>query len=419
MKKKQAEYSYVKDSHLEFYKKGGKIFVRKHADAILRRTVSMGFTIAESWQQISDTSEVWAPVTKIEPRRADDLRIVPHNLQDRGISVTLEAIKKEAKIEHTALDFAINQAIQHEYLKTYLEEYDAAIIEDIPPKARRLNYLIKTDNIYYNYYVFNSVLEIFNLNKYLKNAPARTINNIRQCIEYLDFLDLYESACRYYNDIVLVKKYFLELKKVILRDFSRIPSFNFIIKWDTSLKDLKNLLSLIMDKSYSVPFTEVSEHNWNNPTHFLKETKIMNNKIFIVHGRNIPIRNDIELFVRRLGLEPIILAEQANKGMTIIEKIEDYSDVSYAIILYTPCDEGRKKGEQDLNGRARQNVIFEHGYMAAKLGRNKVLALVEQDVEIPGDLDGIVYISLKDSDWKIKVMRELDTAGLKINWKLA
>ena len=228
--KKQAEYSYVKDSHLEFYKKGGKIFVRKHADAILRRTVSMGFTIAESWQQISDTSEVWAPVTKIEPRRADDLRIVPHNLQDRGISVTLEAIKKEAKIEHTALDFAINQAIQHEYLKTYLEEYDAAIIEDIPPKARRLNYLIKTDNIYYNYYVFNSVLEIFNLNKYLKNAPARTINNIRQCIEYLDFLDLYESACRYYNDIVLVKKYFLELKKVILRDFSRIPSFNFIIK---------------------------------------------------------------------------------------------------------------------------------------------------------------------------------------------
>ena len=145
----------------------------------------------------------------------------------------------------------------------------------------------------------------------------------------------------------------------------------------------------------------------------------MNNKIFIVHGRNIPIRNDIELFVRRLGLEPIILAEQANKGMTIIEKIEDYSDVSYAIILYTPCDEGRKKGEQDLNGRARQNVIFEHGYMAAKLGRNKVLALVEQDVEIPGDLDGIVYISLKDSDWKIKVMRELDTAGLKINWKLA
>ena len=126
-----------------------------------------------------------------------------------------------------------------------------------------------------------------------------------------------------------------------------------------------------------------------------------------------------ELFIRRIGLEPIILAEQVNKGMTIIEKIENYSDVSYAIVLYTPCDEGRLKGEKDLNNRARQNVIFEHGYMVAKLGRNKVIALVDKDVEVPGDLSGVIYISMNDKDWKLQVMRELDGAGLQINWAQA
>ena len=145
----------------------------------------------------------------------------------------------------------------------------------------------------------------------------------------------------------------------------------------------------------------------------------MGNKIFVVHGRNIDIRDDIELFIRRIGLEPIILAEQANKGMTIIEKIEKYSDVSCAIILYTPCDEGRMKGDKELNDRARQNVIFEHGYMVAKLGRDKVIALVEQQVEVPGDLSGVIYISLKDEDWKLQIMRELNSAGLEIDWKQA
>lgn len=50
------------------------------------------------------------------------------------------------------------------------------------------------------------------------------------------------------------------------------------------------------------------------------------------------------------------------------------------------------KGEKDLKDRARQNVIFEHGYMVAKLGRDKVIALVDQGVEIPGDLSGVIYI---------------------------
>ena len=129
---------------------------------------------------------------------------------------------------------------------------------------------------------------------------------------------------------------------------------------------------------------------------------IDNKKVFIVHGHNEIIRNDVELLLHRLGLTPIILSNEADRGCTVIEKFENNSDVSFAIILYTACDEGRVKGAAKLNDRARQNVIFEHGFFCAKLGRDHVVALHETGVEIPSDLAGVLYTSFTD-DWKAKL----------------
>jgi predicted nucleotide-binding protein len=64
--------------------------------------------------------------------------------------------------------------------------------------------------------------------------------------------------------------------------------------------------------------------------------------VFIVHGHNNTVKQEVSRFVEKLGLEAIILHEQANAGMTIIEKIERYSnDADFALVLYTPCDFGR------------------------------------------------------------------------------
>ena len=66
-----------------------------------------------------------------------------------------------------------------------------------------------------------------------------------------------------------------------------------------------------------------------------------NNKVFIVHGQDDGLKNEVARFVDRLGLDSVILHEQVNAGDTIIEKIERNSDVGFAIVLYTPCDEGK------------------------------------------------------------------------------
>lgn len=140
------------------------------------------------------------------------------------------------------------------------------------------------------------------------------------------------------------------------------------------------------------------------------------NKVFIVHGHDDGLKNEVALFIKRLGLEEIILHERTNRGKTIIEKFEANSDVGFAIVLYTPCDVGRSISSSEDKTRARQNVIFEHGYFVAKLGREHVVALNKGDVEIPNDLSGMIYISYEKDDWKRQIAHELKESGYEIDF---
>lgn len=141
-------------------------------------------------------------------------------------------------------------------------------------------------------------------------------------------------------------------------------------------------------------------------------------KVFIVHGRDNEAKQEVARFISALGLEPIILHEQASAGMTIIEKIERYAnDADFALVLYTPCDHGRGVHETKVPARyrARQNVVFEHGYLMAKLGRENVCALVKGEIETPNDISGVVYVSLDGyGGWKIEVTKELKACGYDV-----
>lgn len=140
------------------------------------------------------------------------------------------------------------------------------------------------------------------------------------------------------------------------------------------------------------------------------------NKVFIVHGHDNEAKIEVARFIESLGLDAIILHEQSNNGKTIIEKIEQYTDVGYGIVLYTPCDKGAVNNSDDFKARARQNVVFEHGYLIGKLGRNKVAALVKDSVEFPNDISGVVYTLYdKNQGWKLSLGKELRSAGYEID----
>jgi len=141
-------------------------------------------------------------------------------------------------------------------------------------------------------------------------------------------------------------------------------------------------------------------------------------KVFIVHGRDNEAKQEVARFIEFIGLQSIILHEQASAGMTIIEKIERYSnDADFALVLYTPCDLGRGIHEAKIppKNRARQNVVFEHGYLMAKLGRENVCALVKGEIETPNDISGVVYVGFDEQGaWKFEVAKELKACGYEL-----
>ena len=150
-------------------------------------------------------------------------------------------------------------------------------------------------------------------------------------------------------------------------------------------------------------------------------------KVFIVHGHGELIKVTVARTLEQLGLKPIILHEQEDYGNTIIEKFEsNATDIGFAIVLLTADDMGisrkdieksnTENREPKASKRARQNVVFEMGYFMGKLDRAHVFLLLEDGVEKPGDLDGIVY-TLIDSEgmWKIKLAKRLKAVGYKVN----
>ena len=147
----------------------------------------------------------------------------------------------------------------------------------------------------------------------------------------------------------------------------------------------------------------------------------MDRKVFVVHGHDDAAKQEMARYIEKLGFDAIILHEQPDSGNTIIEKIEKFTDVSFAVVLYTGCDMGRAKEAppEEAQLRARQNVVFEHGYLIAKLGREKVCALVKGNVETPGDISGVVYTKMDtDGAWKMQLARNMKAAGLKVDFNL-
>lgn len=161
-----------------------------------------------------------------------------------------------------------------------------------------------------------------------------------------------------------------------------------------------------------------TKYKENAEKDFEKSLSTIPQKIFIVHGHDDIARLEAASFIQSCGYKAVILGEQANEGKTIIEKMENCSDVSFAIILYTPCDIGGsfQKEPEEYNARARQNVVFEDGYLTAKLGRDHICRLVKGNIELPSDISGIVYIPMDEQGaWKYKVAKEMKKAGLEVD----
>lgn len=165
---------------------------------------------------------------------------------------------------------------------------------------------------------------------------------------------------------------------------------------------------------FEVYLEELKENDVTPDNEATQDNSISKSKVFVVHGHDEALKQEVARIVEKQGLEAIILSEQANHGKTIIEKFEENTEVGAAICLFTGDDYGKAKDVEDDNLRARQNVVFEAGYFMGKLGRENVILIANPEIEIPSDLQGVVYTN-KDM-WQTDVLRELKAIGYNVDF---
>jgi predicted nucleotide-binding protein len=127
-----------------------------------------------------------------------------------------------------------------------------------------------------------------------------------------------------------------------------------------------------------------------------------NVRVFIVHGHDELALAQLKSLLLESKLVPVVLKEIPRTGTHILVKLEEeIGKCTAGFVLLTPDDLGRSQTDKKdkLVPRARQNVIFESGYLTAQFrDARRVCFLVQEPVDMPSDLDGLLYHTFDSID---------------------
>lgn len=221
---------------------------------------------------------------------------------------------------------------------------------------------------------------------------------------------------------VLTEKGWLKNQRDIENGIQFVLSDDTPIDWYTTGKVVvRGKLTSLRSEAKKLFPDETTSRRELSPKSIAVEDARVPTRVFIVYGHDVQAREQLELILRRLKLEPIVLQNLPATGDTIIEKLETLTAADFACVLLTPDDEGyRSERPSEKQHRARQNVVLELGMVLAKLGRKRVAILVKGDnLERPSDISGLIYLPFQEhvDTVKTKLASHLQEVGFPIQVK--
>jgi hypothetical protein len=125
----------------------------------------------------------------------------------------------------------------------------------------------------------------------------------------------------------------------------------------------------------------------------------MGESIRIFIGRSSEALNEaalVENVIEDIGMTAVVWNRDVFVlGKTLLETIESLPfDYHSAVVLVTPDVPCSRKGETFSAPVA--NVVFEYGYLAARLTRERVAICKFGEVDLPSDLEGMKLLAVKD-----------------------
>ncbi len=141
------------------------------------------------------------------------------------------------------------------------------------------------------------------------------------------------------------------------------------------------------------------------------KTYIEQVKVFIAHGGKSPALEKLKDFLEALGVQPLVVEEQASEDRSVGENVDWYSkQACCAVILAT-------KGDIDSETSCfipRGNVLMEIGKLG-QLFKGRIIYLLQSGTKFPSNVSEKVWVTFSPAIMDkafIKVARELTAFGI-------
>lgn len=305
----------------------------------------------------------------------------------------------------------INALITESYIKSYMEYFDATIPTGLRCGIYTYDYL--SDNVPLSDVCFwVKLYKQIGLYSFVCTCSIDLLKMIVKSEEQLSFLHSIEMWVASYERTSIQNKSTVSYNKFInqLNRYADIyiQDYNFYIKRIQSVTNEIQVLS------------ENKKKEWCNMEEKQKT-------VFVVHGRNKKIKQDMFAFLRSLNIRPLeweSAVKLTNKGTpTTLEVIRaGMKNANGVIVLFTGDDLAKLKEEfweseerYDYESQPRQNVLIEAGMAMALYPDSTIIVRIGKQRDI-SDFDGINYIDLNNKPEKRQAfVSRLKTIGLKID----
>lgn len=154
------------------------------------------------------------------------------------------------------------------------------------------------------------------------------------------------------------------------------------------------------------------ENHSKIPDKFKKQPK---KECILIHGHDKTFTLQVDKYLRdSFDLKAIIVEDEHDRHASLLLKFASLSEADFAVALWTADDLGGTVNSpmESYKERARQNVIFETGFLMGKLDINKVIVILEHGVEKPSNMGG--FVCIPRSDWKDRLRKNVE--AIYKNW---
>jgi hypothetical protein len=143
----------------------------------------------------------------------------------------------------------------------------------------------------------------------------------------------------------------------------------------------------------------------------LGQDKPLNLKVFIAHGKNTAILDQIKVMLQLGEFEPIIAEEQETTAKPVPQKVLDQMRECSAAVISVTADPGH--GDEANGYKVNQNVLIEIG-AAFVLYNERVILVWDKRVEVPSNLQGLYRCEYEGNELSWTAGTQLQKALLDI-----